>query len=68
MCGKIGRERRFNDDSTPVPGPGAYQYKFAINRSGSYFDSRIKSNLVPSFQGTSRPPINGRSEAPGPGT
>ena len=67
MCGKIGRDKRFGADDTPVPGPGAYPYKFSINRSGSYYDSRIKSNLVPSFQGTARPPINERNEAPGPG-
>ncbi len=68
MCGKIGREQRFSDDSTPVPGPGAYKDKFLINRSGSYFDSRIKSNFVSSFQGTDRPSINEKREAPGPGT
>lgn len=51
-----------------APGPGAYKNKLSINRSGSYFDSRIKSNIVSSFRGTARQPINDKTEAPGPGT
>ena len=66
-CSKIGRERRFGDDATESPGPAKYRDHFQINKKGTYFNSKMPSNYVKSFQGTSRPPINEPSETPGPG-
>ena len=68
MCGKIGREARFEDERHFAPGPGKYTDKLSMNKTGVYFNSKIPTNYVKSFQGTSRLPINDPSETPGPGT
>jgi hypothetical protein len=39
-----------------------------MNQTGKYFNSKMPSNYVKSFQGTYRLPINEPSETPGPGT
>ena len=39
-----------------------------MNRTGTYFNSKIASNYVKSFEGTQRPPINEASLTPGPGS
>jgi hypothetical protein len=67
-CGKIGKSSRFDDERTLPPGPGKYNDGLSINRSGTYFNSKIPSNYVKSFQGTYRHPINDPSLTPGPGT
>jgi hypothetical protein len=54
----MAKSTRFDDESTLVPGPGKYSDKLSINRTGTYFNSKIPSNYVKSFQGTSRLPIN----------
>lgn len=66
-CSRIGRASRFEDSRTESPGPGKYADKLAINKTGSYFNSKMPSNYVKSFKGTERPPINEPSETPGPG-
>jgi len=49
------------------PGPGNYEDVMAMNSNGNYTSSKINSLFVKTFQGTSRPPINGPSFTPGPG-
>ena len=68
MCGKIGRQARFDDERHFAPGPGKYTDKLSMNRTGIYFNSKVPTNYVKSFKGTSRLPINDPSETPGPGT
>lgn len=64
----MGKSGRFDEDPSFSPGPGKYSNNLAINKTGVYFNSRIPSNYVKSFQGTARLPINDPSETPGPGT
>jgi hypothetical protein len=53
-CSKIGRSPRFSDDISAFPGPGKYNDKMNMNKSGIYFNSKISSKNVKSFQGTPR--------------
>lgn len=67
-CHRIGNGPRFADDHTLPPGPGKYDDGLDTTNNGTYFNSRINSLFVKTFQRTDRPPINEPSVTPGPGS
>lgn len=73
---RFTRSPRFEEPRAKTPGPGTCKYflkadeddkKLAMNKTGSYFNSRFKNNISSVFGRSERPSLAGRSISPGPG-